>query len=277
VTIWSQFFEHIDFNGRSAFASLRREMPVDTYLQLPRPWFDSVSLNDAVSSVRVGVDASEQGGDLLLFQDPGYTGRFLRVQGTPGSIVGRANFFPQSFNDVCSSALLVRRYMSELPPIPLGSFGTPSLRSRIAALAAAVPGLSLRGSPIVTWDMWPSFSPSERYVYVRVPVTVDVPNWFDYDAELRVWIYMYIDASGKLQGFVDWYGCWVESGVKSGSIADRLMDGLGQRVGSIEVLVAGATGELSALTFQRVYYLPGRGGGTGDVTDDVSIVLVKQI
>lgn len=57
---------------------------------------------------------------------------------------------------------------------------------------------------------------------------------------------------------------------------DRLMDGIPGRIGDINSRISDALSSLEALTFERLYYLPGRANHVGHVNDDVSIVLVKQ-
>lgn len=125
--------------------------------------------------------------------------------------------------------------------------------------------------------MWPSFSPSQKCIYVRVPICIDVPHWFDYDAEIRLWIYLYIDHAGHARGYVAWYGAWVEGGVKSGAILDRLMNEIPNHTGAVNQRIVSALQTLDAFTFQRLYYLPGEAHHTGHINDDVSIVLVKEL
>jgi hypothetical protein len=58
-------------------------------------------------------------------------------------------------------------------------------------VSSSLPGQSFRGDPIFTWDVFPDRSdghPSaggQMFIYVRIPVTVEIPNWFDYDPEIR--------------------------------------------------------------------------------------------
>lgn len=277
MSIWARLYQHVDYGGRSTYASLPYEASPDTYLQVPRSWLDSVDLHDRISSLNLGASSWESGGYAILFQDSGYKGRYALFQSIPGQVVQIPNLAAEEFNDRTSSILLVRRFAVELPPLALGNLGSPSLRDQLAEMVENAPRLSLRGDPIITWDLWPSFSPSRKYVYLRAPVRVDIPNWFDYDAEVRFWIYFYINSSGKLRGYLDWYGAWVEGGAKTDDILDRLSDGLAESVGEINSRITEAVETFEACTFVRLYYLPGRAQHTGHVNDDVSMVLVKGL
>ena len=223
MTICTRLYEHVDYRGRSTFASLPSTPAPNTYLQISKSWLNSASLHDGISSLQLGASGWEHGGHLALFQHPGYKGRYARWVATPGATLRRPNVWAEAFNDITSSALLIRTYAEEMPPMALGELGSPTLRDQIASEVASTPNVSLRGNPIITWDMWPSFSPSRKYVYIRIPIEVDVPHWFDYDAEIRLWIYLYVDAGGKVRGYVNWYGAWAEGGTLTDKILDRLM------------------------------------------------------
>ena len=279
MSISARLYQHANFVGRSAYANLPLETPVNTYSQIPKSWLDVFNLHDQISSVRLSATESESGGRLILFQHGGYRGRFVSFWANAANPVSQASLSTFDFNDRTSSALLVRQFKRELPPIAIGSLGSPSLRERAGELADSHPKLGLRGEPVFTWDLWPSFSPGSKYVYIRIPVEVKINNWFNYDAELRFWIYMYINSSGRLAGYVAWYGAWVEGGILTDSILDELMSGLPDQVGDIDEMIASAVESVNILTFVRLYYLPGRatGGLEGHVDDDVSLVLVKEV
>ena len=275
MSIWTRLYEHTDYRGRSTFASLPATSPVSTYLQISKSWLDAVHLHDRISSFEFGTSAAEQGGRLILFQDSQYRGRYAMWDLGSGATLRRPNLSAQSFNDKTSSALLVRRFSNEMGPLALGDLGTPSLRDQISAAVASTPHLSPRGDAIITWDMWPSFSPSRKYVYVRVPVVVDIPHWFDYDAEIRFWIYFYVDSGHKIRGYMNWYGAWVEGGILTDKVLDRLMDEIPAASGQINAMIAEALEMVNLFNFVGLYYLPGTAAATGRVTDDVSLVLVK--
>ena len=276
MSIWTRLYEHSNYRGRSTFANLPYTTPVTTYLRISKSWLDSANLHDRISSLEIGSSGWESGGRVILFQHSHYRGRYALFNANPGSTVRVPNLSAESFNDSTSSALIVRQYTREMGPLALGSMGSPDLRTQIQDQVSGIPRIRMRGTPIITWDLWPGFSPSRKYVYLRVPIRVDVPNWYDYDAELRFWLYFYIDSNGRARGFVNWYGAWVEGGILTGKILDRLMSDIPGQLGSVNASITDALSMLEVFQFVGLYYLPGTAAHTGNVTDDVSIVFVKE-
>lgn len=276
MSIWTRLYEHTNFRGRSTFANLYYTSPVTTYLRISKSWLDSAHIHDRISSLQIGCSSWEQGGRVILFQHSNFRGRYAIFNATPGSTNSTSNLSAENFNDITSSVLIVRRYRRELGPLALGSMGSPNLRTQIQNQVSGISRISMRGTPIITWDLWPGFSPSRKYIYLKVPIRVDVPNWFDYDAELRFWIYLYVGSDQKVRGFVNWYGAWVEGGILTGKILDRLMNEIPGQLGNINNSITSALSMLQAFDFVGLYYLPGTAGHTGNVNDDVSIVFVKE-
>lgn len=278
MSIWARFYEHADYGGRSAYARLLYQNTPDTptYLKLSKSWLNNANLHDKISSLKVGA-GSDQSGVVILFEREKYRGRYTMFPCTPGTTVGTP-WIGGTFNDITSSILFVRQFTLE-ETITFGNLGSPTVRDEIGSLIAAESRLSLRGNPVITWDMWPSDAPSSKYVYIRIPVVVSVPYWWDYDAEVRFWIYFYINTSNKVRGYVAWYGAWVEGGVITGSVLDDLMEKIAGKVGVINELISSKLEELQSYDFVRLYYLPGRGraSSTGHVDDDVTLVLVKVL
>lgn len=276
MTIWARLYEHPDARGRSAYADLNHGSPGRAYGLFYKTWFESVDLREEVSSVRTGASDWEDGGWLYLFEHNRFLGRWARVPCVPGDTTNVPSLRTRGMNDRAQSALLIRSFDSEMPPIALGSFGRPSVRDTIAAMVTGIPLVTLRADPIITWHPWPDFHSSRKFVLVRIPIRVDVPRWRDYDAEIRLWIYLYIDRTGTIRGFVNFYGAEVGGGVLSGKILDQIMAAIGAQVAAINALLQNALSPMQRLSFERFYYLPGRGiGATGHTSDDVSIVLVK--
>ena len=91
-------------------------------------------------------------------------------------------------NDRTSSVLIYRKSANEIS----AALGDLVPASEVTAVISSQDGVSPRGDPIFTWDLFPDGKddhPNETgkmYVYIRIPVTIDVPDWpFDYDAEIR--------------------------------------------------------------------------------------------
>ena len=271
-SIWSRLYQHSDYEGSSYFVN---HGPGWVYRRVRVSSLNAVDLNDRISSLYVDASSTEVGGKVIAFQHDRFIGRYAIFPTTPGDPDERAwtPYVGDYINDRTSSILVVRQYDNEFA-FSLGSFG---LRDDIEELVSDVPNISLRGDPIITWDMWPSFSPERRYIYLRIPVEVEIDWWPNYDAEIRFWIYLYVDSGGSLRGYVDWYGAWVEGGVKSDSVLEGIMDALPDRLPDIQERLDDALSAAALFEpFQRQYFLPGTAGSTGHTDDDVTLVLVRR-
>ncbi len=278
-SIWSTLYEHSDRRGRSFYVN---HGPGWVYRLIRKSALDGTRLNDRISSLYVDASSGEVGGEVILFQHDRYFGRYARFTTTPGAPTVRnyINYVGDFINDKTSSILVVRRFNNELPPTALGSLVS---RDDIEGFINSVERISMRGDAIFTWDMWPEGGDdhpndtSRRFIEIKIPVRVDVPHWFDYDAEIRYWIYLYIDSSGILRGYVAYYGAWVEGGIITGKILDRIMDGLPGTIGTLESFLSNALTMVNTLgPFERQYFLPGTASSTGYTNDDISIVLVRR-
>jgi hypothetical protein len=143
---------------------------------------------------------------------------------------------------------------------------------------------SRQGDPIMTWEMWPQgvsyLDPNARYLKIHQPIRINVPNWPDYDASITYHIYLYLDPNGKMRGYCARWAYWVEGGIKSGQIADRLEPSVKQGCGKLTQALSEKLDQYSDLSFSALYYLPGRqldypppNVFTGHTLDDVTIVL----
>jgi hypothetical protein len=120
--------------------------------------------------------------------------------------------------------------------------------------------------------------PSNMFVYIRIPITVDVAHWFDYDAEIRFWVAPFVDENGLLQAPLNYFGAWVEGGILSGDILDQLMGnhGIPTVLGQVANLLSSAASVANLVApFSSVYLLPGRNEAKGNTDDDVTIVLLQ--
>jgi hypothetical protein len=210
-SIWSRVYRHANYNGSSAFL---HHGPGWVYRLFYAGFFHSVHLHDRISSLYVDASAGEVAGEVILFQHNRFLGRYAMFSTTPGDPTQRnwVSYVGNFINDRTSSILIVRRFNNEMT-FPLVSsyslFSGEDLRDEIRNFVNSVSRVSPRGNPIITWDMWPDFD-SRRFIYISVPIRVDVPHWFDYDAEVRYWVYPYVDSGGTLRAYIAWYGAWVE-------------------------------------------------------------------
>jgi hypothetical protein len=293
-SIWSNLYEHPDSRGRSLFAYLG---PDSIYQSIQQSYLQGIGLNDQISSLALNASQDEFRGDVIMFQDDRFFGRFTSIRTTinnPTQPVS-VSYVGDSINDQTSSVLLVRRYSDETTRV----LGDANAKAVIKSIISGTHGVrELRGDPIFTWDMWPiggdshPNDPEKRFIQVKIPVVINVPDWFDYDAEIWLWFYLYI-SGGYLQGYLAAYGAWVEGGLKSQDVLNGIMDALPDQFGAIETTlnaelstVNGTSRLASKLAvlgpFSTVYLLPGDQNQftgmamEGDVEDNVTVVLVRN-
>jgi len=272
-SIWSRVYRHSNYGGNSAFL---HHGPGWVYRLFNSGYIRSIHLHDRISSLYVDASAGEVGGEVILFQHSRFRGRYVIFSTTPGNPTLRnwVSYVGSFINDRTSSILIVRRFNNEVT-LPFVSSYPGDLRDEIRDFVSSVPRIRPRGNPTITWDMWPNFD-RRRFIYIRIPIRVDVPNWFDYDAEVRYWIYPYVNTTGTLRAYIAWYGAWVEGGVKSGSILDQLMDNIPSSFGAVNGLLR-QTLEIANMfgPFERQYFLPGTASGQGHTNDDITLVLAR--
>lgn len=274
--IWTWLHEHKTFAGKSLFvAHANWEM----YKQVRGAALRQAHLHDEISSLTVNCGPPpEVQGDVILFEHDRYEGRYYRVSAAAAAMQETA-YVGNQFNDKASSILMVRHWTNEVAT-PLGSVFS---RDVVADIVRQQPRVrNLRGDPIFTWDMFPEGggrpgAPDRAFVYVKIPIRIDVPNWFDYDAEVRYWIGLWVDATGALQARVEWYGCWVEGGIISGRVADDVMARLPATLALVDGQLAMGLPTVNAFgPYEMVYLLPGENAVAGHTNDDVTVVLVRS-
>jgi hypothetical protein len=268
-------FEHSDFHGSSLFMNLSVGALLTGYIDL-----DAFHFNDKVSSAQLTASPEEVGGRLFLFQNNRFLGRYAKLDANGGEAPGLPSL-GSFMNDRTSSVLIYRKSSNEVS----SALGNLVSVSQVTAVIASQDSLSPRGDPVFTWDLFPDGQdghPNETgkmYIYIRIPVRVAVDDWFDYDAEIRYWIYPFVDQDGKLHAALEYFGAWVEGGVISDDVLDGLMapDGIPSSLGQVSGLIGPATDAVNAISgpFSSVYLLPGRNDTVGRTDDDVTVVLVK--
>jgi hypothetical protein len=267
-------YQHSDFHGASMFLNLSVGGLLTGFLSL-----GAFNFNDKVSSAEHSASPDEVGGRLFLFQNDRFLGRYAKLDANGGENP-RLSSLGSFMNDRTSSVLIYRKSPNEVMRA-LGDLVSPS---QITAAIAEQDDLSPRGDPILTWDLFPDGKdghPNETgkmYIYIRIPVEVEVNNWFNYDAEIRFWIYLYITQDGRLHGQLDYYGAWVEGGLLTDDILAELMgpEGIVTSLGQVGSLLGSATDVANAFgPFSSSYLLPGRNDDRGNTDDDVTVVLVE--
>lgn len=276
--IWYKAYEHADFGGRSVFENMA---PGWGYWR--QPDFGAVGMNDVISSIAYNSSLNEVGGAIVLFEHARYFGRYQNYPVIPGKRM-EVHYVGNDFNDIATSALIIRRFPKETRPVTLSSM-IP--KSAIADIVNATPKVRPNGDAVFMWDMWPtggsstSWAPNDierTFIYVNVPIMVHTPwPWPDYHAQVRYWVYLYVDSNGNIQGYVAYYGYYVEGGTISGDVAAGLRNAIPGTIPQVNGLISQALSLANiGSPYQYVYYLPGRFQLAGDVSDDVTIVAVRR-
>jgi hypothetical protein len=268
-------YQDSDFHGASMFLNLSVGGLLTGFVSL-----GAFNFNDKVSSAEHMASADEVGGRLFLFQNDRFFGRYVKLDADGGQNPKLSSLGP-FMNDRTSSVLIYRKSANEVS----SALGDLITTSQITDVISSQDGLSSRGDPIFTWDLFPDGKdghPNETgkmYVYIRIPVTIDVPDWpFDYDAEIRFWIYLFVTQDGRLHAQLEYYGAWVEGGLMTDSVLAYLMgpQGIVTALGQVNGLLGPATDVANAFgPFSSAYLLPGRNEDRGNTDDDVTIVVVK--
>jgi hypothetical protein len=269
--------------------------PDQTYSAVDMDFIGGRDLNDKISSFIVSKTDDEVAGELCLFAYEGFRGPYLRYEINVPSI-GINHLDVWRFNDVTSSAMLVRRYSDETAfalgaDLGLGAQIDNMLSSGPSSIETMSGGLaSLRGNTHFTWDMWPRggydntgrwHNPgiNKEYIVIVVPLTIHPPRIWDYQAEMWFWIYLYIDSGGSLRGFVDGWAHWNEESFAGGDIRAALHNFMinNDLATPINIQLNNWLTTISAFgPYAKVYYLPGDGHrALGNTLDDVQVVLVK--
>jgi hypothetical protein len=274
-SISTRLYVDRELRGRSLYVNHRRSK---VYRRIRERLLDRADLVDDVSSLWLEASEGETTGEVILFDDDRFLGDFRRFS-TKAPERTRVRNVGHFIEDRAASALVVRRYANEIP-FPLSAMG---VIDQIKKVVDRIPSIDeVRGSPRITWDLWPEGEddhpndPGRRLLEVKVPVVIDVPHWFDYDAEIRFWIYVYVE-DGVLQGYTAHYGAWVEGGLITSCVLDRIMDRLGNYVGRVDRMVGTALALANSFQpIRRQYFLPGGGSMAGTTEDDVTLVLVRE-
>ncbi len=279
MTVYSEFFKHANFGGRR-----------ETFL-LNNNWryywirFGS-QLGDEISSMRARAYGGKNG-NVYGFAKKGYLGDFASLNMAEGwtswwSYVG------SDLNDDIESALLINRDKSELTIELKDQISDPFIEGLDAEIRDTQ--VSRRGSPKIYSVFWPSYDPTRKFVRIEQNLRVALDWWPDYDARVRYDIYLYLNASGGVGGYVAWTHTWVEGGIFTGDIIDSLhpklvagastlTDQLQSQLALVNLLAA-----FGGYSFKSLYLLPGKEpampppssdfGRIGNAKENSTLVLV---
>jgi hypothetical protein len=284
--IWYEAYADPNFGGPEFFTSMT---PNWGYWRQPdfrnvKSVYSSATAQDVVSSVEFGSSANETGGQVIFFEHIRYGGRYRNFS-VPRGGHQRIPWIPD-FNDLASSALIVRRFPNELPPISVAqNLGVPPVSSFVGTL----PGLTADGNPIYTWDMWPGGGTghpndvNKIFIHIIVPMRLRLrvkvgllPFDVDYRLEAKYWIYPFV-RDGRLAANVDYYGWYIEAGILASIIAGTLKQRIASSVPTVQNGINAAVARIAIVAprLSFCYLLPGRNDERGDVRDDVTLVAVR--
>ena len=139
---------------------------------------------------------------------------------------------------------------------------------------------SRTGDPLMTWAAFPEgiqfLDPSQIYLRITQALNINLDWWPDYDASVTYYLFLFVDGSGRLQGFVQRWETWVEGGIKSSEISDKLAAKAQAGMDTIDATLAANFAALPSV--KDLYYLPGRQLAPfnlveeGSTLDDVTLV-----
>lgn len=281
------------YNGKdqSGTARLYGVSKSARYQRVRRADLAAAGLDRAISSATLYASSDAENVVILFgfpnfgwFSFPDFSGGYQQLANQKGS--GKEyDVNLTTFDNTARSVLLVAtRRRSEFRI----SFRDAFLQKWNSTLDALLKGTqaSRDGNPTLTWEMFPenvSYLSSDRaYLRIHQDLNIELDWWPDYDASVTYHIFLYINGSGNLRGYVQRWAYWVEGGAKSDDIAEELEPKVKQGMTKLNEELASSLSAFDGLGFRDVYYLPGKQTGTttpasltGWTTDDVTIVLER--
>ena len=269
----SRLFEHNDFGGRSMLL----DNPSSRYLVIPSGYVGSLNFNDRTSSLQLRSGTPAVPSMCVLFEHSRFTGR-LQAFAFNGTRDVRS--LP-AFNDLTTSVLLVNHDPSPTRSVlPLRQLAGNRLNDAIDQELRGESDVSRNGDVLLrfTIDLYEVSLFGVDLMLIEVPIRVHTPWPFsDYDAKIRYWIDLYLDAERKVKGYVAAWGYWIEGGILTGSIEGQLRPKVESKIGSVESRVNSMLLELDFHRWTDVYLMPGRASVSddydGSVNDDCTVVL----
>lgn len=239
---------------------------------------DNYGLNDSISSLKIPIHSSNEQVTAILFEHPNCMGKF---QAFSGDWKFRAipDLNKYNFNDITSSVLVISHSDREFLPLRLGEIAGKDAEDVVDNALSSVSEASRRGDLTFTWALWPSYHPSKIFVRLDVPLNIHISAWPDYAAEIRYYVYFYIDSSDTLKGVAYYAETWVAGGIMAGSIMSRLKPEVVKAAGEINSYLNDTLDAYKSTKWESVYLMPGKApmlrpaDYSGTVTDDVSIIL----
>ena len=279
-------FEDPDRVGRSSLLSMGASQ---RYELVPLARLSADGMSHTISSASV-TNIPAAGATSLICFGPlpfDYMGAFVQLTSVGATSELRFNFPAAGFDNLTTSALVVRRARGSELTLSFRDIFLAPWRQQIDEAIRDVDRatVTVKGDPTLTWEMFPQsipgLNPGLRYLKIHQLLNVDLDCWaFDYEAAITYWVLLSLDSGGRVQGFVARSGVWVETGVHHDAIKTRLQDSVAVGVGTLNIEIAKQLEPFSKIKLTDIYFLPGTqtagpsaGVITGTTADDVTIVL----
>lgn len=275
-------YEHINKGGASRLFGVGQNA---RYNPIRESLLGQLSFDATMSSILVNASSTSVA-NVILFSNNvlgwvplgDFAGDFVNIGAPKGGAAHFENLTDHGFNDRTRSLILVNT--SKGPEFRV-SFRDKFLDTWNTTIDGQLGGdASRKGDPLMTWTAFPEsisyLSPDQIYLEISQRLNINLDWWPDYDASITYHLFLYLDGANKLQGYVQRWSAWVEGGVKSGGIMDKLWPKVESGVATINAKLKESFKTLPA--FKGFYYLPGRqlapttGVETGGTWDDVTLV-----
>lgn len=254
------------------------------YNHIDEALLGNLSFNAILSSIQVNPSSSATANAILfsnnisIFSIGNFAGDFRQVVAAKNGAANFVNMTDFSFNDRTRSIMLVNTSRAFEFRV---SFRDQFLDAWNETLDAELGSqASRKGDPLMTWEAFPEgisyLSADQIYLKITQRLNINIDWWPDYDASITYHLYLYLDGANKLQGYCQRWSAWVEGGIKSDGIMDKLWPKVEAGVSTINNTLTEKFSTLPA--FSDFYYLPGRqispvsGVGSGNTWDDVTLV-----
>ena len=269
MSVMATLWEHRDFQGFSKTSNS------GNFRYFWNRWG---ATNDVFSSMRAW--SLGHRGNAYAFEHINFDGRFAALNVGGAFTSSWWSYFGDSFNDKVSSSLIVARepQANEIE-VPLRQQVASRFRALFDAQTAGTK-LSRRGDPRVYGTFFPGYDISKVFATIDQDLTVQLDNWPDYDANVKYDIEFFL-VNGRLRGVCQWSHVWVESGIFSGAVHDRIAPGLHGAKGQLTAAIQAQLDLFGSRVFRFVYLLPGpipdmnQFGFFANHTDDVILVVVR--
>jgi hypothetical protein len=281
-------YEHINRGGNARLFGVGKQ---SRYNPIRESLLGQLTFDSVMSSIDVTASSTNEANVILFanslsgwfFPLGDFGGDFVSVGCAKGGPNQFANLTDHAFNDRTRSVLVANAWSR---PEFRVSFRDQFLDTWNQTLDQEMGGdASRKGDPLMTWAAFPEsvsyLDPNQIYLEISQALNINVPNWWDYDASITYHLFLYLDAGGRLRGYVQRYAAWVEGGWKTDEIWDQFWPKVGQGAAKVDQKLAQTFGALPA--FAGFYYLPGRqlspfsGVRTGTTWDDVTLVFQLRL